>query len=82
MRFRIATIGIMLCGSPLLACPFCETGGRDAALFIVSVLIPFFLAGTFVLLAMVRLSKGKSSSDLSRRIFEAEGKNPFGDSDE
>jgi len=65
--------------TPLLACPFCETGGRDAALFIVSVLIPFSLAGFFILLAARRLSKGRPVEDLSHRIFEADRNPPLGD---
>lgn len=61
-----------LISAELFACPFCDQGGTDAALFILAVFIPFAAAIVFVILAIRRLEAKSPPSDPSRKIFEAE----------
>lgn len=59
-----------------LACPFCDQGGIDAAKFILSVFVPFAIGVAFILFAVRRLNKAKSSIDPSQKIFDAEKEKP------
>ena len=69
-------LALLFYSKSALACPFCDQGGVDAAKFILSVFIPFAVGVVFILFAVRRLNKNKSSVDPSQKIFDAEKEKP------
>ncbi|MBI2059532.1 MAG: hypothetical protein HYT87_07140 [Nitrospirae bacterium] len=65
--------GGLILPAAALACPFCDAGGRDSALFILAFFGFFALGMGAVVWAYARAGAFKSHLGLERRVLEAEG---------
>lgn len=71
----LVLLGALCAPSAALACPVCEYGGHDAAVFLVAFL-GCFIAGMAALLVAYLKNGGAARADherLAARVLEAEG---------
>lgn len=55
------------------ACPFCETGGEETALFILTILGLFAVAAAIVLVAFYRSGAFRKDGGAEFHVLQAEG---------
>lgn len=70
------TVSSSLLPTAAFACPFCDAGGSDSALFILAFFGFFALGMGAIVYAYGRAGAFKSDLRLERRVLEAEGVEP------
>ncbi|MBI2890629.1 MAG: hypothetical protein HYY13_07575 [Nitrospirae bacterium] len=73
VRLTLFSTAFVVIPSPAIACPFCETGGRDAALFIGVFFGLFALGLASVALAYSKAGAFRKDLKLEDRALKAEG---------